>query len=173
MLGVWPRPPDAPVWARAAAFAPLADRRRGGGAGGGPAAAAGLVRLAAVPLGIPENAWIIGKDELALPRVVHALALALIVARLTPREAPWMHTMLARWLAAAGRHQLHVFCLGLFLSWAVTAVFRLWPTLMMWLDPPLILTGCAILLWFGMWRDRGRRDGGRGSVAGVGQPAGA
>ena len=32
-------------------------------------------------LGIPENAWLIGKDALALPRVVHALALALVVAR--------------------------------------------------------------------------------------------
>ena len=33
-------------------------------------------------LGVPENAWLIGKDELALPRMIHALALALIVARL-------------------------------------------------------------------------------------------
>jgi hypothetical protein len=107
-------------------------------------------------LSIPESDWIIGKDALALPRVLHALALALVVARLTPREAPWMHTTLARWLAAAGRHSLHVFCLGLFLSWGVTAAFRLWPTLMVWLDAPLILTGCVILLWFGMWRDRGR-----------------
>jgi hypothetical protein len=119
-------------------------------------------------LGIPESDWIIGKDALALPRVVHALALALVVARLTPREAPWMHVMLARWLAAAGRHSLHVFCLGLFLSWAVTAVFRFWPSLMMWVDAPLILAGCAILLWFGLWRDRGR-GGGRPWTA-VGQP---
>jgi hypothetical protein len=110
-------------------------------------------------LGVPESAWIIGKDELALPRVVHALALALIVARLVPREAPWMHTLLGRWLAAAGRHSLQVFCLGLFLSWAVTAVFRFLPHQMMLLDPPLIIGGCAILLWFGMWRDRGRNDG--------------
>ena len=107
--------------------------------------------------GIPESDWIIGKDALALPRVVHALALALVVARLTPREAPWMHTMLARWLAAAGRHSLHVFCLGLFLSWGVTAVFRFWPSLMMWLDPPLIVTGCAILLWFARFDARGDR----------------
>jgi hypothetical protein len=60
-------------------------------------------------LGISESAWIIGKDEPALPRVVHALPLALIVARLIPREAPWMHTILARWRAAAGRHSPHVF----------------------------------------------------------------
>src|ERR1019366_947648 len=107
-------------------------------------------------LGIPESAWIIGKDELALPRVVHALALALIGARLIPREAPWMHTPLGRWLAACGRHSLQVFCLGLFLSWAVTAAFRFWPHGVTLLDPPLIIAGCAILLWFGMWRDRGR-----------------
>jgi hypothetical protein len=122
-------------------------------------------------LGIPESDWIIGKDGLALPRVVHALALALVVARLTPREAPWMQSMLGRWLAAAGRHSLHVFCLGLFLSWAVTAVFRFWPSLMLLLDPPLILAGCAILLWFGMWRDRGR-DGGR-PLPNLGQPVGS
>ena len=120
-------------------------------------------------LGIPESAWIIGKDELALPRVLHALALALVVARVTPRDAPWMHGALGRWLAAAGRHSLRVFCLGLFLSWAVTAVFRFWPHLMMWLDPPLIVAGCAILLWFGTWRDR---DRGR-PVPDLGQQAGS
>ena len=110
-------------------------------------------------LDIPENAWLIGKDELALPRILHALALAYIVARLIPRDAAWMHGALARWLAAAGRHSLHVFCVGLFLSWSVTAVFRLWPHWMMLLDPPMIVAGCAALLWFGRWRDRGRIDG--------------
>lgn len=122
-------------------------------------------------VGIPESDWIIGKDDLALPRIVHALALALVVARLTPREAAWMRAPLARWLAAAGRHSLHVFCLGLFLSWAVTAVFRFWPSWMMVVDLPLIVTGCAILLWFGTWRDRGRSDG--RTMPGLGQAAGS
>jgi hypothetical protein len=121
-------------------------------------------------LGIPESDWIIGKDDLALPRIVHALALALVVARLIPREAGWMRVPLARWLAAAGRHSLHVFCVGLFLSWMVTAVFRFWPSWMMVLDLPLIATGCGILLWFGVWRDRGRDRGGR-AMSGLGQPA--
>jgi hypothetical protein len=76
-----------------------------------------------------------------------------------------MHTIVPRWLPAAGRHSLHVFCLGLFLSWTVTAVFRFWPRQMLLLDPPLILTGCAILLWFGCWRDRDR------PMPGLGQPA--
>jgi hypothetical protein len=122
-------------------------------------------------LGVPESDWIIGKDELALPRVVHALALALVVATVTPRDARWMHSMLGRWLAAAGRHSLHVFCLGLFLSWAVTAVFRFWPSWMVWLDLPLIGVGGAVLLWFGLWRDRGR-DGGR-KVPGLGSAVGS
>ena len=121
--------------------------------------------------GIPETGAVIGKDNLALPRVLHALALALIVAQLVPREAAWMHGMAGRWLAAAGRHSLQVFCLGLFLSWGVTAVFRFWPHLAPWLDPPLIVAGCAILLWFGLWRDRDR-DGGR-SLPNLGQPAGS
>jgi hypothetical protein len=113
-------------------------------------------------LGIPESAWWIGKDDLALPRVIHALALAVIVARLTPRDAAWMHRAVGRWLAAAGRRSLHVFCLGLFLSWMVTAVFRFWPHQMVLLDPLLILAGCTILLWFGMWRDQGRNADPRG-----------
>ncbi len=120
-----------------------------------------MLRLAwfgALPfdLGIPETDWIIGKDVLALPRVLHALALAYVVACLTPREAPWMHTLAGRVLAAAGRHSLQVFCLGLFLSWGVTVAFRLWPHAAMWLDAPLIAGGCAILLWFGAWREHGR-----------------
>ena len=110
-------------------------------------------------LGIGETEAVIGKDNLAWPRVLHALALALIVAQLVPREAPWMHGMFGRWLAAAGRHSLQVFCLGLFLSWGVTAVFRFWPALAPWLDPPLIVAGCAILLRFGLWRDRDRGGG--------------
>jgi hypothetical protein len=122
-------------------------------------------------LGVPESDWIIGKDDLALPRVVHALALALVVARVTPRDAGWMHSMLGRWLAAAGRHSLHVFCLGLFLSWAVTAVFRFWPGWMGWLDGPLILVGCGVLLGFGVWRDRGR--GGGRPVAKLGEAGGS
>jgi len=121
--------------------------------------------------GIPESVWIVGKDSLALPRVLHALALAYLVALLVPREAPWMRARLAQWLAAAGRHSLHVFCLGLFLSWWVTAAFRLWPSAAMWLDAPLIAVGCAILLWFGMWRDRGH--GGGGAARRVGQAVGS
>ncbi len=108
-----------------------------------------------LPFSLPvtESDALIGKDTLVLPRVLHALALAWLVAIWVPREAPWMRIRFARWLAAAGRHSLHVFCVGLFLSWGVTAAFRLWPGAW-WLDPLLIALGCTILLSFAGWRDR-------------------
>jgi hypothetical protein len=68
-----------------------------------------------------------GKQGLSLPRLVHALALAFVVAALVPREAPWMHRALPRAVARIGQYSLEVFCLGLFLSWAASAVFRLAP----------------------------------------------
>jgi hypothetical protein len=108
------------------------------------------------PALVGESDAIIGKASLALPRVLHALALAWLVAVAIPRQAPWMRAALCRWLAAAGRFSLQVFCLGLFLSWGVTAAFRLWPAAVWWLDPLLILTGCTILLRFGLWLDRDR-----------------
>ena len=103
---------------------------------------------------------IIGKNELALPRVLHALALAWLVACFMPRDARWMHHAFGRWMATAGRHSLQVFCLGLFLSWGVTAAFRLWPAAW-WLDPVLLLGGCAALLLFAQWLER------QGEPAGV------
>ena len=102
-----------------------------------------------------EGPWITGKEGLALPRVVHAMALAWLVAALVPRDADWMHGALGRWLAAAGRHSLQVFCLGLFLSWGAGAAFRLWPG-HWWTDPLLILAGCAALIVFGRALDHRR-----------------
>ena len=106
-------------------------------------------------LPIQETDAVVGKDLLVLPRVLHAFALAWLVAVAVPRDARWMHGMATRWLATAGRFSLQVFCLGLFLSWSVTAAFRLWPGSVWWLDPLLMVTGCAILLRFALWLDRG------------------
>ena len=117
------------------------------------------------PLPIPETDAVFGKDLLALPRVLHAFALAWLVAIAVPRDARWMHTAAMRWLAAAGRHSLQVFCLGLFLSWGMTAAFRLWPGAMWWVDPLGMAVGSAILLRFALWLDRGRKPAVRGGVA--------
>ena len=97
-----------------------------------------------LPAPFAENVWIVGKDTIALPRLLHALALAWLVSVFVPREADWMHGAVARWMATIGRYSLQVFCLGLFLSWGCTAVFRLWPAAW-WLDPVLIAVGVVIL----------------------------
>jgi hypothetical protein len=102
-----------------------------------------------------EGPWITGKENLALPRLLHALALAWLVAKFVPRDATWMHGVMLRWVAPVGRFSLEVFCLGLFLSWAAGTVLRFVP----WspeLDALLIGSGCAILALFARWLDRRR-----------------
>jgi hypothetical protein len=110
---------------------------------------------------LAQSDAIIGKDDLMPPRVLHALALAWLIGRFVPTQAAWMTLAPCRWLAAAGRFSLQVFCLGLFLSWGVTAAFRLWPAQAWWLDPVLLMSGCAVLLGFGLWLDRDRSAGAR------------
>lgn len=104
---------------------------------------------------VPQTALWFGKESLAWPRVVHALALAWVVAALVPRDARWMHRSWVRWLAPVGRHSLHMFCLGLFLSWGAGAAFRLWPG-RPWLDPALIAAGCLVLAMQARWLERRR-----------------
>ena len=70
-----------------------------------------------------------------LPRVLHAFALAWLVAIAVPWDARWMHGAAMRWLAAA---------------------FRLWPGSVWWMDALLMVAGCAVLLRFALWLDRGR-----------------
>ena len=94
--------------------------------------------------------WV-GKEDLAPARLLHGLALAWLVARFVPVDAPWMHGRVGLVLAAIGRHSLQVFCVGLFLAWGVTAAFRLWPWAQGWLDPVLIAVGAAVLAAVG-WR---------------------
>ena len=82
-------------------------------------------------LGLDEAQWsrllLAGKEHLAWPRLLHALALAWLVAALLPRDAAWLGGAVGRRLAAVGRHSLDVFCLGLFLSWGAGALLRLHP----------------------------------------------
>jgi hypothetical protein len=77
------------------------------------------------------------------------------VAVLVPRDARWMHHAAAQALAAVGRHSLNVFCLGIFLSWVVTAGLRLYPAVW-WVDPVLTLGGAAILVAYALAAERRR-----------------
>jgi hypothetical protein len=102
---------------------------------------------------VPEFDWLTDKKDLAPARLLHALAQAWLVAALVPREAAWMRFALPRWLAVIGRHSLQVFCLGLFLSWEASLVFRLLPY-SIGLDALLIGGGFVVLGLFALWRER-------------------
>jgi hypothetical protein len=103
-----------------------------------------------------ETIWALaGKTHLGPLALLHGLALAYLVAVLVPREAGWMRSRAAQALAAVGRHSLDVFCIGLFLSWIVTAALRLYPD-QWWLDPLLTLAGVAVLVGFALAAERRR-----------------
>jgi hypothetical protein len=102
---------------------------------------------------VPAFAWLTDKKDLPPVGLVHALAQAWLVAAFVPREAGWMHLALGRWLATIGRHSLQVFCVGLFLSWGASVVFRMAPYSVP-LDATLIGAGFLILGLFAMWRER-------------------
>jgi hypothetical protein len=129
-------------WVTAGAVAVLAIglwvRLGWGGSIGGPLA--------------PAWDWLTDKKDLAPARLLHALAQAWLVAALVPREAAWMHVSPLRWIAAIGRSSLQVFCVGLFLSWGASVVFRLMPYSAA-LDVLLIAVGCALLALFARWRE--------------------
>lgn len=128
------------------------------------AAAGVLLAALAVRLGwhgfvpefaVPRSEWLTDKRDLAPPRLLHALALAWLIARVVPRERGWMDAAAVRWLGAIGRHSLHVFCVGVFLSWLATVAFRL-AGYSPWLDVTLIGAGCCLLALFAAWRERVR-----------------
>lgn len=106
-------------------------------------------------LAIPRFEWLDDKKDLAPGRLLHALSLAWLVAALLPREAAWMLGPLPRWIATIGRHSLSVFCVGLFVSWGASGVFRLAPAFPL-LDPLVIGVGCVGLGRFALWRNRRR-----------------
>ncbi|GAA0605182.1 hypothetical protein GCM10009416_48370 [Craurococcus roseus] len=109
------------------------------------------------------------KEALAPARLLHALALAYLVAALVPREAAWMRLWPAQALAAIGRHSLRVFCVGLFLAWGASTALARWPEDAAWLDPLLVLGGAgalAAVAWASDgWRRWWPQRVGRGGVA--------
>ncbi len=86
------------------------------------------------------------KQDLVPARVLHSLALAYVVVCVWRVREVTLRGPLARALAAAGRQSLHVFCVGLFLSYGVEVLFHLhgWS---LWLEG-LVVAGCLALLAF-------------------------
>lgn len=103
---------------------------------------------------LPDVDLVWNKNNLGILRLLHALALAWLVSCFVPRDRPWMHGVVGRWMATGGRYSLQIFCLGLFLAWGVTVAFRAWPGAAWWLDPILLTAGSFILLLFARWLDR-------------------
>jgi hypothetical protein len=108
--------------------------------------AAGVLGRLAEHQGIYDISVLTGKQDLAPARVLHSLALAYAVVCAWRVREVVLRGPLARALAAAGRQSLHVFCVGLFLSYGVAVLFRLhgWTP---WLEL-LVVAGCVALLAF-------------------------
>ena len=100
--------------------------------------------------GLLPNA-LVGKEQLAPLRLLHALACAYLAAALVPRDVSWARGRLAGWLAVLGRNSLQVFSLGLFFSYIAATAFRLAPAAQWWSEP-LLLIGGSVALWaFARW----------------------
>ena len=98
--------------------------------------------------------WLVGKEQLAPLRALHALSLAYLVAALVPRGAAWTRSRLAGALGVIGRHSLPVFSLGLFLSWLGSVAIARQPALEV-----LIVPAGAAILWALARYLEGRRVG--------------
>ncbi len=87
------------------------------------------------------------KEVLAPARLLHALALAYVVALYVPRDAAWMRGRVGDWLVSIGRHSLGVFCLGLYLAWGVNQAPEGWQR------AALVPLGVLVLALYARWKD--------------------
>jgi hypothetical protein len=71
---------------------------------------------ALVPDWLARLMYPIDKTNLDVLRLAHFLALAYLVARLVPFDAPFLRWRIVQPLNCCGRHSLQVFCLGVFLA---------------------------------------------------------
>jgi hypothetical protein len=101
--------------------------------------------------------WLTGKEQLAPLRLVHALALAWLVAALVPLGLGWARGRLGRALGAIGRQSLPVFSLGLFLSFLGSLALAEWPGAQPWLEPLVLGTGVLVLVAFARRLDQRAR----------------
>jgi hypothetical protein len=70
--------------------------------------------------------WPIDKTDLAPIRLVHFLALAIIVVRFVPADARFLRSRLVQPIIRCGQQSLYVFCLGILLSVLGYFVFAEW-----------------------------------------------
>lgn len=71
---------------------------------------------AKIPVWLARLLYPIDKTNLDILRLLHFLAMALVAVRFIPPDAGFLRRRVPRILVLCGRHSLHVFCLGVFLS---------------------------------------------------------
>ena len=100
-----------------------------------------------IPGFLMQTLWPLDKSTLAPLRLLSILALAVLVARLIPRDAPFMTSRLGWIVVLCGQNSLHVFCLSILLSLLgnilLTFVSRTWWTL-------TVVNGGGILIMMGL-----------------------
>jgi hypothetical protein len=69
-----------------------------------------------MPAILIEQLWPIDKSNLAPLRLVHFLALAVVVVRFVPADSRFLSWRITRPINRCGQHSFQVFCLGIVLS---------------------------------------------------------
>jgi hypothetical protein len=117
-------------------------------------------------LPLPWFLYGLDKTFLSLPRLLHVLALALVLARLPVAQAiAWVDRPGV--LTLLGRHALPVFCLGSVLAVAV-GLWRFVIGADAWLQAAMVLTGLALQVALAMlldWTERSRAAAGARAAA--------
>ncbi|MCC7428075.1 MAG: OpgC domain-containing protein [Alphaproteobacteria bacterium] len=106
------------------------------------------------PALLADGAAVMAKDTLSPFRVLHALALVVLVGRFVPREMGLWHSRAGVALARCGRFSLQVFCVGVFLSYLASVAMRVVPLPVLLVDLCAIAAGIGILIAFAAWKDR-------------------
>jgi hypothetical protein len=105
---------------------------------------------------LPNWLWIFPLDKTGLSplRLLHFLALAIVVVHFIPRDAAWLNSPWAQPVIECGKHSLEIFCLGVFLSFTAHFVLveisaRLWMQLIVSVSGVLLMIGLAALMsWY-------------------------
>ncbi|MFK8250731.1 OpgC domain-containing protein [Ancylobacter terrae] len=120
-----------------------------------------------VPESIGNLIYPISKTDLAPLRLLHFLALALVIVRILPEDWSGLRSRLARPMILCGQHSLEVFCFGVFLSFAAhfllsdvngSIMMQIWLSFV----GILLMIGLSALLgWYGrIERENAARKGG-------------
>lgn len=98
-----------------------------------------------VPESLGRFIYPISKTDLAPLRLVHFLALAIVVVKLVPVNARFLERPVLRPMIMCGQHSLEVFCFGVFLSFAAHFVLNEMVG-SLWMQLVLSGTGIALMV---------------------------